>query len=183
MLSNNNPPDTATEDIPYRPSISASQQVYTISPSGFSSGGIVNARVIDTGINRTTALSVPTNNSAIISRDVREFLKSHENKNQVRQTLSILNKIDKKIVDYNDLNLSQIHILKSEDNTLGLTWKIADATLGIAIDPNPDDSSWFLLRGEENRGLTAFGNFKKFDDLDLLLNWIIFLLERIKNNA
>ena len=115
-----------------------------------------------------------------VSQKAREFLASWENQAQAQQANSIMDKIERLVSKYDDLELPQFHVAQAEDNTIGLTWKIANATMGMGFNPDINDSSWFLLSGEENRGVTAYGNFSKFDDIDLLLNWIVYLLERLR---
>ncbi len=115
-----------------------------------------------------------------VSRRAREFLAGWDNQAQAQQAISIMDKIDSLVSGYDDLELPQFHVAQAEDNTIGLTWKIANATMGMSFNLDINDSSWFLLIGEDNRGVTAFGNFSKFDDVDILLNWIVSLLERLR---
>lgn len=117
-----------------------------------------------------------------ISRRARAFLATYPNHNQVQQAFEVLNNIDGIVDTFIDLKLPDIEISAGEDGTIGMTWKVVDAKLGISIDLDPKESSWFLLIGDDLKKVTAYGTLGKFD-IDLLLRWILFLLERIHSKG
>lgn len=110
----------------------------------------------------------------------KDILKDHWNAQQEKQTLEILRKIENLTKNNSKSKFPDIEISFAEDKTIGLTWKVADAILGIAISPDPGDSSWFLLAGEDHRGITSYGNLSKINT-DLIFRNLVNLMEDIND--
>jgi hypothetical protein len=116
-----------------------------------------------------------------VSQKAKQFLKKYRNRTQADQALDVLGRIDKIVENFGDLDLSEIYVSKAPDGSLGMVWNVADATLGITIDLNPEESHWFLLVGPQNKAVTAYGRLGKLD-IDTLLSMVVNLLEKIKRN-
>jgi hypothetical protein len=98
-----------------------------------------------------------------ITRTARERLEKYENITQVSQALKLIEAIENLSRGYEDLNLPIIYITAAEDDSLALNWRVGTALFGAAIQPNPSESSWYLIQGDVERGYKADGYL---DDLD-----------------
>ena len=66
----------------------------------------------------------------------------------------------------------QPYIAHSEDGSTHFEWIEKEWRLGIVIDPNPQDSSWFLVTMPSMGGIHATGSIQE-KGLDKLLRWLL----------
>ena len=164
----------SSEEIFIRKSENISDSIYLVNNDLSSdSGDFVN--VFENGTKK--------DNKPVVTEEARSFLINLTYQKQAQQIFPILDKIDFIVANYSDIKFQNLSIAQAEDETIGVTWKIYDATLGMSFSINAEDSSWFLLIGKDNRGVTAFGNFNYFDDHGLLLSWLVYLLERLRRKG
>ncbi len=133
---------------------------------------------VDIGISGTVIRSKPQSS---VSQKAKDFLRTYRNRSQAKQALDVLERIDKILENFSDIELSEIHVSRAPDGSLALAWNVADGTLGITIDLDPNKSHWFLLIGPQNKAVTAYGRLGKLD-IDTLLNLVVNLLDKIQRS-
>ncbi len=173
-LNNNNDLIEKEKEVTNKPSSFTSDNVYVSPPSGTYSYEINSLATVDS--------SKEDSNVSDITKSVREFITTHENDTQVKQTISIIESIETILEGYGDLDLPEIHIVQGEDGSLGLSWGIDGALLGIVIDVDPKTSSYFLLIGKKDEAMRSFGNLYS-DEIDLksLMDSLVPLLRKMNS--
>lgn len=116
-----------------------------------------------------------------ITQDARQFVNNLNNDDQKKQALEILIKIEKILLGNNDLKLPKIEVEKGADETINIDWKINNSRLGLIIDKQPRDSTWFLLIGEKQGAMRAYGNLYDEIQVNTLLDTLVSLLRKTKN--
>jgi hypothetical protein len=142
---------------------------------------------IATGTSTDFGLSLGQNQFSInsekeyidIIKNVRQFLETYPKNIQFEQANEIINTINDLLMGYQNLNLPNFFISSAPDGTLGISWQIADALLGISIDRDPKESSWFLLIGENDDAFRAYGRLSKLNK-EILLDSLVNLLRKIQ---
>lgn len=117
---------------------------------------------------------------SIVSQSARSWLESHESIEQTTQALQILDLIDELLIGYSDLAVPEIQIAQADDNSIGLAWNVGNALLGISIEPDINESHWFLLVGDQDRAVRAYGYLNELDS-DLLIEWLVSILKKIQH--
>ncbi len=113
-----------------------------------------------------------------VTQNAKEYLQKYENRDLANQMRQVVNRIDRLLSEYRGVEIPPVIVTPSGENSLGLSWNIGDATLGVGIESNPKNSHWFLLMGSKERAVKAEGYLYEFDN-DLLFNWLYYLLEKI----
>lgn len=114
--------------------------------------------------------------------DAREKLVNVGTPGQIKQAAEVLGAVEETVDSYPNLNLPEIHAAALESGELGLVWEIGDGVIGFDFDNDPTQSVWFLLLGKSDRKIKANGYINELDR-DLLINWLIFLLNRLQNRG
>jgi hypothetical protein len=143
---------------------------------------------ISTGTSTDVGLSFGQNKFAInkneepldIFKNVQQFLETFPRNQQFNQVNEVINTINELLTGYQNINLPNFFISSAPDGSLGMSWQIADALLGISFEQDPNESSWFLLMGEDDDSFRAYGRLSKLDN-EILLDSIINLLRKIQN--
>lgn len=79
---------------------------------------------------------------------------------QLVSLLSIIDVIVNRIVEHEGIDLSYIPLLNAhieEDGSVLLEWVFPDFRIGFNIEPNPNDSGWHLVSGNNLRNRTESG--------------------------
>jgi hypothetical protein len=130
--------------------------------------------------NQSYDLSQTNSKICAITQKARNFFIGYENRNQVEQADKILTLIEQVLEGNEDLNLPEFHVTQGDDSNVGLSWRVDNDLLGISIDQDPNNSSFFLLVGKQDNALRAYGSLYDKIDLDLLIDFLVNLLSRMR---
>jgi hypothetical protein len=119
------------------------------------------------------------NNPSKVSQKIWEILKGFGNKEQINQVNTILEIIEPIINSYKFLELPEVSLSTSVDNSIAINWQVGNASLGIAIQPNTEESSWFLLMGKNSKALTAYG-YLNLIDKRILFDSMVNMINKIQ---
>jgi hypothetical protein len=96
-----------------------------------------------------------------ITRNARENARSIEDKSLAQET-EITLAVIRKCVEANssDHNFPSIHLFKPEDGSILIEWIFQNLRLGINIEQNKEESSWFFVTNENLGNINAYGHLE-----------------------
>ena len=98
-------------------------------------------------------------------------MKGFSNAALISDVRVILDKLYNALMRHEVKNCEPLRAFESEDCIL-LEWIYPHWRIGFATDPNPKDSSWFLVSDDSAGGINASGSLLSAD-IDWIVNWLI----------
>lgn len=103
------------------------------------------------------------NTSLDFSNKAKLYLKNFKNKKQAKQAIDFLIAIEKSLSSYEGIDFSGIRMAIVPDSSISISWRVKTALFGAAIRPDANESSWFLIQGDVEKGYKADGYLSELD--------------------
>lgn len=73
-------------------------------------------------------------------------------------------------------NLAFIDVFESDDESILIEWIFDKYRIGINIEPDKEESGWFLVSDKSAGGINALGYLEN-TNIDWLVNWLVCFVE------
>lgn len=107
-----------------------------------------------------------------------DVIQRTENEDVAREAKNLLSKIESKITsflqkDYRDISyLPPLRAFNVDDGSVLLEWIFEDFRLGFSIEPNFQDSGWYLVAKRSLGEISASG-YMSNDSFDKQIHWLL----------
>lgn len=124
----------------------------------------------------------PLLESSSLVRPAWDAIRQTENQEVAREARRLLSVIQEMIVSFQQFGFDLGHLppLRAfnvvDDGSVSIEWILSDFRIGFTIEPNPEDSGWYLVSNKNLGEITASGYTSNIDIKTLVLWLLNFIL-------
>lgn len=124
----------------------------------------------------------PMPKGSAILRHAWEFVRKLDNKQKAEKAKHILCEIHKTLYLNNGFDgefeqVPPLHAFKVEDGSVLFEWILDDFRIGFSVEPNLDDSSWYLVSREKFGDTSTSGSLDNNEDIKFTILCLMSILQ------
>jgi len=89
--------------------------------------------------------------------DVVKFIDANVPDNIAKQARPYINELNRRLTPFEFFGLPPFSVSLPEDETMLMEWDFEHFTIGISFEPNPENSSWYIVNDGRIKGTTGWG--------------------------